>query len=278
MVGVTLIQTSQSYVFTDVVELRSLAMTGQLSFAAYNLAQKTILWPSVAWSCLFAAVNAVKIFEILHERHVDVHMSEAQEELFVEHFMPHGVTPKQFEKIEQKARKFNLKAGEYLIRKGDNLDHVYLVVEGSTHAHILGRKLSAASTNKDTKGDNKIGGDSGAWVGELTYLEKFGSKHKRTEELGAISSRKKGLGISLYSIVADEECKVMSWSHDDLDELMESSTDLRGSLTRAMTSALVGKVVNLTVSRGDGIPDSWSAWLADWKHNDGARVQVKNVQ
>src|SRR5210317_587272 len=124
-------------------------MTGQLMFAGYNLAQTTILWPSVAWSCLFATVNAVKIFEILHERHVDVHMNEAQEELFVEHFMPHGVTPKQFEKIDQKAAKFKLKAGDYLIRKGEKLDHVYLVVEGSTKAHILGRKLSAASTNKD---------------------------------------------------------------------------------------------------------------------------------
>mmetsp|Transcript_27340 Transcript_27340/g.66367 ORF Transcript_27340/g.66367 Transcript_27340/m.66367 type:complete len:270 (+) Transcript_27340:481-1290(+) len=252
-------------------------MTGQLMFAGYNLAQKTILWPSVAWSCLFAGVNAVKIFEIMHERHVDVHMSEEQEELFVEHFMPHGVTPKQFEKIEQKAAKLHLKSGDSLIRKGDQLDHVYLVVEGSTKAHILGRKLSAASTNKGTKGDSKIGGDSGAWVGEMTFLEVFGSKLQRGD--GADSfSRKHGVGISLYSIVADGECKVLSWSHDDLEELMESSTDLRGSLTRAMTSALVGKVVNLTVSRADGIPNSWSGWLADWKHNDGASVHVRNVQ
>jgi CRP-like cAMP-binding protein len=252
-------------------------MTGQFMFAGYNLAQKTILWPAVAWSCLFASVNAVKIFEILHERHVDVHMSEEQEELFVEHFMPHGVTPKQFEKIEKKAAKFNLKSGDSVIRKGEKLDHVYLVVEGSTRAHILGRRLSAASTNKGTKGDNKIGGDSGAWVGEMTFLEVFGSKVQRGENSDG-STRKQGVGISLYSIVADGECKVMSWSHDDLEELMESSTDLRAALTRAMTSALVGKVVNLTISRADGIPNSWSGWLADWKHNDGAKVQVQNVQ
>lgn len=222
-------------------------------------------------------MNAFKIFEILQERHVDVHMSKEQEELFVEHFMPHGVTPKQFEKLEEKAEKFDLNSGELLVRKGDNLNHVYLVVEGSTKAHILGRRLSAASTNKDTKGDSKAGGDSGAWVGEMTFLEMFGSKLQRGDSAD-VFTRKQGVGISLYSIVSSEKCKIMSWSHDDLEELMESSTDLRAALTRAMTSALVGKVVNLTVSRADGLPNSWSGWLADWKHNDGAKVQVQNVQ
>lgn len=235
---------------------------------------------SVAWSCLFAGVNAVKIFEILHERHVEVHMNQDQEELFVEHFMPHGITPKQFEKIENKARKFRLTKGDFLIRKGGDLDHVFLVVEGSTQAHILGRRLSAASTSRETKGDQKIGGDSGAWVGEMTFLEKFGSKAKRSEEAedSHLESRRQGLGISLYSIVAAEDCTVMSWSHSDLEELMESSTDLRAALTRAMTSALVGKIVNLTVSRKDGMVNNWSGWLADWKHNDGASVQVRSLQ
>lgn len=235
---------------------------------------------SVAWSCLFASVNAVKIFEILHERHVNVHMSEYQEELFVEHFMPHGIAPKQFEKIESKAKKLQLRKGDFLIRKGDKLDHVFLVVEGSTQAHILGRRLSAASTSRETKGDQKTGGDSGVWVGEITFLEKFGSKVKRSEgaEDSPMDIRRQGLGISLYSIVAAEDCTVMSWSHSDLEELMESSTDLRAALTRAMTSALVGKIVNLTISRKDGMVNNWSGWLADWKHNDGASVQVRNLQ
>jgi CRP-like cAMP-binding protein len=235
---------------------------------------------SVAWSCLFAGVNAVKIFEILHERHVEVHMNQEQEELFVEHFMPHGITPKQFEKIENKARQCRLRKGDFLIRKGGDLAHVFLVVEGSTQAHILGRTLSGASTSRETKGDQKIGGDSGAWVGEMTFLQNFGSKANRNEEAedSHLESRRQGLGISLYSIVAAEDCTVMSWSHSDLEELMESSTDLRAALTRAMTSALVGKIVNLTVSRKDVMVNIWSGWLADWKHNDGASVQVSSLQ
>jgi hypothetical protein len=227
-------------------------------------------------------VNGVKIFEILHERHFGVHMNEEQEELFVEHFMPHGVTPKQYEKIENKAKKFCLKKGKFLIRTGDKLDRVYLVCEGSTHAHIFGRRLSAQSTSKETKGDKKVGGDSGAWVGEMTFLETFGSKLKKNDNMelkqGKNGNLSSNLGISLYSVLADEDCTVMSWSHDELAELMKSSTDLRAALTRAMTSAIVGKVVNLTVSRKYERANNWSAWLSDWKYNDGARVQVRNVK
>ena len=47
---------------------------------------------------------------------------------------------------------------------------------------------------------------------------------------------------------------------------MHSSADLRAGLTRAMTAAIVGKVIQFTMSRSAAIPTSWSAWLDDWKH------------
>jgi CRP-like cAMP-binding protein len=259
-------------------------MVGQLTFAAYNLGQATILWPSVAWSGLFASVNASKIYDIFHERNADVHMSEEQENVFVEYFMPHGVTPKQFERIEEKATKVLLKKGDFLIRKGDMLNHLYLVVDGSTHAHILGRRVTAASTSPVTRGDQLEGGDSGAWVGELTFLDKLWDfeqgnmrqQYESRDEKDMAKSPKLGLGISMYTIVADDDCIVMSWSHDEIADLMESSTDLRAALTRAMTSAVVGKVVNLTVSHSEPEMPRWSSWLSEWKN--GARVQVRDAQ
>jgi hypothetical protein len=124
---------------TDVLELRSLAITGQVCFVAYQLKQKIILWASVMWSSLFAMVNANNIQNILEERHSPVHMTGDQECVFVEFFMPHGITPKQFERIDKTTKRFKLKKGELLVQKGDKLDHVYLIIEGSTQAHILGR-------------------------------------------------------------------------------------------------------------------------------------------
>lgn len=169
-----------------------------------------------------------------------------------------------------------------MVRKGQPLDLLYLIIEGSTHAHILGRQITAASTNPDTKGGQKAGGDSGAWAGEMGFLDRFWE-----QEQGKTKSKKNDPGevllhkdykLAIYTILADEDCMVMSWTHEDMAELMRSSPDQRAALTRAMTSALVGKVVNLSVSRThSGIPN-WSLWLSDWKNNYGAKVQVRNVQ
>ena len=51
---------------------------------------------------------------------------------------------------------------------------------------------------------------------------------------------------------------------------------MRGALTRAMTSAVVGKVVNMTISRAK-LPQ-WTAWLRDWTRDDGATVQLQRIQ
>lgn len=124
---------------SDILELRTLSMTGSVASVVYVMGQPRILWPSVVWSSLFAAVNAVKIFGIYQERNSDVTMTEDQENMYVEFFLPHGITPKQFERIEARAERYPLKAGEFLTKRYEKLNHVFLVIEGKTKAHILGR-------------------------------------------------------------------------------------------------------------------------------------------
>ena len=77
----------------------------------------------------------------------------------------------------------------------------------------------------------------------------------------------------MCTIVASEDCLVLRWSHGDMEELMAKSTDMRAALTRAMTAAVVGKVISFTVSRSK-TPPTWSSWLEDWQNNAGARVQI----
>ena len=285
---------------SDILELRSLSVTGNLCFIVYVLRQKVILWPNIFWSGLFASVNSWKIYQILDERNSSVSMTKEEEKIFVDFFMTHGVTPKQFERIEKSAKVFELKKGELLIQKGEKPHSVYLIVEGSTNALVLGRRLTAASTNFETKGDQKEGGDSGAWAGEMAFLKKFWEEEQRSiiqqsEDIAASSGTNKHTTTNIhpkvnvksvptggifeayiYSIIATEDCTVMSWSHKEMEALMKSSTDLRAALTRAMSSALVGKVVNLTVSRTHNTKVPWSEWLKDWKSKDGASVEVQN--
>lgn len=265
--------TLAGFMRSDVLELRSLALTGNVMFIFYVLQQNPILWPSIGWSGLFASVNSWKIMQILHERNAEVHMTESQQQLFVSHFMSHGVTPKQYERILKKAKKIKFKKGEIIVRSGEKLEKVYLVGEGSTRALLLGRFVTAASTNADTRGDQKAGGDSGAWIGEMAFLDRLWELEQgKTPE-----SAKKVAEAAIYTIVADEDCTIFSWTHEDMAELFGSSTDLRSALTRAMTSALVGKVVNLTISRTyhQGTP-RWVNWLSDWRTNDGAKINLRS--
>lgn len=257
--------TLAAFTRSDVLELRSLSATGSICNATFHAANSPFNWFSVLWPTIFATVNLWKIGEILEERNADVHLSEEQERIFVEHFMPHGITPKQFERLESKADIINIKKDGFIIRQGAPIEHVFLVVHGSTIASILGRHLSAQSTSSRTRGDHQLGRDSGVWVGEMNFLDKLWEKEQKkidakiekSEDKGGEtgdSSRDEGKGeksshkskntinkvkapqpavptpasisktcISLYTIVAKNDCIVWRWSYEDMEALMSSS-------------------------------------------------------
>lgn len=256
---------------SDVLELRAYSMTGSVSSVIYFLLLKPIKWAPVAWSTLFAGVNGWNIYKILYERNAKVVLTQDEEEYFVEHFMPSGVTPKQFEFILQKASRQYYKKGDVIVKQGDVLDKVYLVVKGKTRAQYMGRRLTAVSSAPGHR-EKKVGGDAGAWIGEMTFLEQFGLKetpNKKTLKEARLT------GQAIYTIVAASDCEVLEWNHEDIEELMKSSTDLRASMTRAMTAPIVGKVINFTVSMGNQ-KGTWATWLNDWKNSgDNTEVHVE---
>jgi hypothetical protein len=357
---------------SDVLELRYLSVTGSLCAIVYHIATPPLRIPPLVWSSTFAFVNGYKIYEIVQEREGSVQLSTEQEEMYSNFFMPHGVTPKQFEMIYAKAEVIHMKKGTYLIRQNEAYQHVDLVVAGTTRASALGRFLTAASTTPTAR-EERVGGASGAWIGEMCLLERVWVKEQKStnvqssslvqtrtskplniqsqpeqqplkpEELEAtkqaasnftdtgsfetndsnkmlakstpptndiqpnntmaegskvrdsidpseerkIPRRKPTETVSvdqmqqqklkacrsMYTIVAQEDCVVLRWRHDAMESLMKKSTDMRAALTRAMTAAIVGKVINFTVSRSKAA-QTWATWLGDWKYNAGAEVYI----
>lgn len=353
---------------SDVLELRCLSVTGSLCAIVYHIATPPLRIPPLIWSGTFAFVNGYKIYEIVQEREGSVQLTTEQEEMYSNFFMPHGVTPKQFEMIYAKAEVIHVKKGTYLIRQNEAYRHVDLVVAGTTRASALGRFLTAASTTPTAR-EERVGGASGAWIGEMCLLERVWVKEQKStnvqsstlvqtrtskplnmqsqpeqqplkpEEIEAtkqaasnftdtgnfesnsdkplakstpptsdnqpsstvvevskardsidtleekkIPLRKPTETISveppklkacrsMYTIVAQEDCVVLRWRHDAMESLMEKSTDMRAALTRAMTAAIVGKVINFTISRTKAA-QTWATWLGDWKYNAGAEVYI----
>lgn len=70
---------------------------------------------------------------------------------------------------------------------------------------------------------------------------------------------------AISTIVAVEDLELIEWSFEDMRKVMKSSRYIQEALTRAMTSAIVGKVVNFMVSRHTGAPQ-WRTLLDNWKH------------
>jgi len=63
------------------------------------------------------------------------------------------------------------------------------------------------------------------------------------------SSRISKRALLSYEI-SENNTVIMEWNYQDLDKLLDSSSDLRSAVTKAMTAAVVGKVVNLYASKG----------------------------
>ena len=254
---------------TDVLELRVLSVTGSTTFIFYTVLQPPpIRWPSVFWSMLFSAVNTQKIITILHERKGNVVLSPRQEEIYNEHFQPHGVTPKQFEKIMSKGKLKVIKSGGLVSRQGDEMTTVQLVVKGSTRASVTGRHLTAIGSKPGNR-SRFAGGDSGAWIGEMGFLQSMWMKKpifpvadkEDNEEMSDV----KGNARALSTIVAVDDVEIIEWTYEDMSELMRTSGDMQAALTRSMTAAIVGKVANFMMSKQAGMP-TVAALIDNWKH------------
>ena len=256
----------------DVLELRSLAITGNVSFVLYSLFITPIRWPAISWSALFAAVNGYNIVKILNERSDKAVLNHHEQEIYSEHFEVHNVTPVQFKKILSKGRVKLYSNGDVLSKQGEPLNSVKLIVSGSSRANFMGRRLTAMGSTKGNR-DLLEGGDSGAWVGEMAYLQSFWDRQNAKRSiLSNKLKREQSLEEATYHamsniVAASDNSEVIEWTYDDLDALMRSSADMQGALTRAMTKAIVGKVINFLVSRQQAnVPQlQWSTFLDFWK-------------
>ena len=165
----------------------------------------------------------------------------------------------------------------------------------------MGRHLTAMGSQKGNR-DSMQGGDSGAWIGEMAFLQSLWDKDHRVgpSSLEKKKSEKKPgnnttveddtygntsagsaestavikSGIApcndensyhaISTIIAVEDIELIEWSFEDMERVMKSSRELQDSITRAMTAAIVGKVVNFMVSRQSAIP-KFSTLMDNWK-------------
>lgn len=306
-----------SFTRTDILELRLLSITGSLSSVIYfSTRPPPLVVGPIIWSSVFAATNAYMVYHIYEERKGKPRqLTSHEEDVYEEHFLPHAVTPRQYEKLLSIAKTRELKRGDVLIQKGQSINKVYLVISGATQAvTTLSRRVTAASSCKGNK-ERYAGGDAGAWVGELAFLDYLSERDQKAGSVldssssparqqdikgnsaGAVlplataaasgktdeeevvvvedaavleSSKKHDLRPhrntavtknSILTYIAIQDSTVYEWDFDELADLMKTSADLRSAVTRSMTAAVVGKVVNFYTSKSEAEKSSWIKWL-----------------
>mmetsp|Transcript_6874 Transcript_6874/g.12951 ORF Transcript_6874/g.12951 Transcript_6874/m.12951 type:complete len:525 (+) Transcript_6874:283-1857(+) len=321
--------TLTAFTRSDILELRVLSMTGSISSVLYFLSlPPPKVWFPAMWSSIFAFTNAYKVYFILEERKgKPKYLSSEELAVYEEHFAPHGMTPRQFEKLMEISTEVHVPKGQVLVENEKDFNAVYLVKSGSIDAMTgLKRRVTAASTDKSVA---MTGGNSGAWIGELAFLDylaakdtnKSSSKTKTPkpsttsssatkEPMAVVGTKKDELATKLPSTettpppgrhpnndqtsnnkqtpnavdhgrvvtkkailtyIATEDTTVYSFDHEALCQLLESSSELRSALTRAMTAAVVGKVVNMYLSKLDADKPLWQKWLEDnWQQQQTA--------
>eukprot|EP00557_Chaetoceros_sp_GSL56_P005927 CAMPEP_0176488348 /NCGR_PEP_ID=MMETSP0200_2-20121128/6656_1 /TAXON_ID=947934 /ORGANISM="Chaetoceros sp., Strain GSL56" /LENGTH=510 /DNA_ID=CAMNT_0017885315 /DNA_START=269 /DNA_END=1801 /DNA_ORIENTATION=+ len=310
-----------SFTRTDILELRLLSITGSLSSVVYVITRPPpIVVGPIIWSSVFAMTNSYMVYHIYEERKGKPRQLTSQEEdVYEEHFLPHAVTPRQYEKLLSIAKLRELQRGEVLIQKGQTVDKVYLVISGTTQAVTnLSRRVTAASSCKGNK-ERYAGGDAGAWVGELAFLDYLSERDRRggiltspppvqddiknhvpvviplataaaavansvlerrgdRQDDSSTSNTSTGTGTgtgskpprnnsvtknSILTYIATEDSILYEWDFEELADLMKTSADMRSAVTRSMTAAVVGKVVNLYISKADADKPVWKKWLFD---------------
>jgi hypothetical protein len=279
----------------DIVELRALAMTGSLTNVIYFATRAPANYLPMTWSSIFVMTNVTMLYWILDERNGSVHLSENQLKLYEEHFLPHGVTPKQFEKVLKKATRVEVAKNTVIQKQGVPIDTVTLLYKGGTQAMSTARhRITVASSeptllaSNNNKHNLPVGGNAGAWIGEIHFLEVLAAKETGRSE--GPNAQKDGRLVSprptILSYKTTQDSTLLQWSFNEMAELLDTGADMRSNMTRAMTAAVVGKVVNYTVEKNNRAPDRpnhWMSWLTSgqtFQHsygNDNVILEEKNI-
>lgn len=167
----------------------------------YNLSQTPPLRLPVMWGVIFLSVNAYMIYSLLKEAD-DLSFTKDELELFEEHFLPYGLTPTQYKKLLDIGKWVEVPAGTILAKEGEILSYTLLVSSGYVNATINKTTIPLFSTYPGAKAASPSQKDSGAWIGEVNFLD--------SQTPGAIATFATG-GVT----------KFLKWSNDDLKELMQ---------------------------------------------------------
>jgi hypothetical protein len=196
-----------AYSVRDVLWLRLFAVAASLFCIPFYVLQPKMLWPPVAWSAVFAAINLFQSWLLFIERR-PVKLTAEEEE--IRRLALQGLPPRKVLEVLRIGSWVTAEVGERLIERGKLPDSISLIIRGKVRVEKEGRML----------------GDliPGNLVGSALILNGIPSN---------------------VDAVTVEPLRAMRWQIGTLEKYLRANPETRNVMQRHLAHDLAGKIGGL---------------------------------
>ena len=195
-----------AYSVRDVLWLRLFAVAASLITIPYFVLQPTRLWVPIAWSCVFASINLFQSWRLYVERR-PVKLTSEEEE--VRRLAFENLPPRKVLQVLSIGSWFAAETGEQVIRRGEGLGTISLIVRGSMRL---------------TRGE--------AVLGNLVAGNLLGSALLLNGDPADVD------------VVAIEPVRGLRWQVETLERYLNANPEVRIVLQRHLARDLAGKLLS----------------------------------
>jgi hypothetical protein len=193
-----------SYLVTDIMWLRALAVAGGLSSLTWTLTAPTPSLTFIGWTLVYNTINIVQIARLWRERR-PVRLSAADQILYMAAFRT--LTPREFQRLVATGRRDEAPAKTVLIEENTSPGRIFVLASGRAAVKAGGREIATLSP--------------GQFAGEMSYLT------------GARTTA---------AVETLEPVRFVSWATADLERFLGRHPELRAALQLALGRDLAAKL------------------------------------
>jgi Popeye-like protein len=193
-----------SYLVTDILWLRVLAVVGGFCYLAWTLTTPTPSVSVIGWTLVYNTINVVQIARLWYERR-PLRLDADEQALYTSVFRT--LTPREFRRLLRVGRWHDAPAGEVLIEQGTRPGRVLVLASGRAAVMVGGRGVASLG--------------SGQFAGEMSFLT------------GAPTTA---------AVHVVEPVRLVSWSTAELERFLVKHPSLRAALQLVIGRDLAAKL------------------------------------
>ena len=195
-----------SYLVTDILWLRALAVLGGLSSLTWTLTAPKPSLTFIGWTLVYNTINMVQIARLWHERR-PVRLAAEEQTLYATAFRT--LTPREFQRLLSVGRWQDAPAQEVLIKQGTSPGRMLVLASGCAAVKVDGRAVATLRV--------------GQFAGEMSFLT------------GARTTA---------AVEVVEPTRFVSWPTGELERFLGKHPELRAALQLVIGKDLAAKLAS----------------------------------